>query len=152
MRSAALRQHLLVIAVAVIAIARPGGAAATAKLAPPVIHETFTPSPCPTSKAEGRTTLGMEGCVEQQTLRSVAKIDAVAKRIFARLGAAAARKRFVKAQRAWLTYRNADCASVADTTEGGTLAGVLAAQCTSERTTRHLVEIRAFERLLKSSG
>jgi uncharacterized protein YecT (DUF1311 family) len=152
----AFRQPLLAIAGAIavalagVAIAQPGGAGAAAKQTPPVIHETFTPLPCPGSPAEAQTTLGMEGCSEQAILKTDAKIDAVAKRIFARLASVAARKRFIKAQRAWMTYRNADCASVADKYEGGTLAGVVAADCTSSRTTRHLVEIRAFEKLLKN--
>jgi putative transposase len=49
----------------------------------------------------------------------------------------------------WLTYRNADCASVSDKYAGGTLAGVVAADCTAQRTARHLIEIRAFEQLLE---
>jgi uncharacterized protein YecT (DUF1311 family) len=137
------------VALAIVATADPGGAAAAAKLAPPVIHEKFTPLPCPKSKAEAETTLGMEGCSEQVILKSDAKIDAVAKEIFARLGSNAARRRFVTAQRAWLTYRNADCESVSDKYEGGTLAGVVGADCAAKRTTRHLIEIRAFEQLLK---
>jgi uncharacterized protein YecT (DUF1311 family) len=157
MRAAAFRTHLLATtagiaaaALAIVAIAQPGGAdGAAAKPSPPVIHETFTPLPCPTTKAEAETTLGMEGCSEQAILRTDAKIDAVAKRIFVRLGSTRARRRFVTAQKAWLTYRNADCASASDVYEGGTLAGVVAADCSAQRTTRHLFEIRAFEQLLK---
>jgi uncharacterized protein YecT (DUF1311 family) len=156
MRHHVLRQPLVMTAaatalaiLAAIAIGQPDGAGASAPLAPPRIHEKFTPLPCPTAQAEAQTTLGMEGCSEQAILKADSKIDAVAKRIFALLRSQAARQRFVAAQRAWLTYRNADCASVADKYEGGTLAGVVAADCTSQRTSRHLVEIRAFERLLK---
>ncbi|HEY5195988.1 MAG TPA: lysozyme inhibitor LprI family protein [Solirubrobacteraceae bacterium] len=134
---------------AILAIAQPDADAAT-PLSAPVIHETFTPLGCPKSKAEAQTTLGMEGCSEQAILKTDAQIDAVAKKIFSMLGTDAARRRFVTAQRAWLTYRNADCASVSDKYAGGTLAGVLAAGCTSQRTTRHLTEIRAFEKLLQT--
>src|SRR3954453_18620337 len=104
--SGAIAITIAVAAIAAIAVPPPGGAGAAAKLAPPVIRETFTPLPCPTSKAEAETTPGMQGCSEQEILRNDAKIDAVAKRVFARLRSTAARKRFVTAQRAWLTYRN----------------------------------------------
>jgi uncharacterized protein YecT (DUF1311 family) len=137
-------------ALAGISIAQPSADAATS-LSAPVIHETFTPLGCPTSKAEAQTTLGMEGCSEKTILRTDAQIDAVAKKIFSLLDTPAARRDFVTAQRAWLTYRNADCASVSDKYAGGTLAGVLAADCTSQRTTRHLIDVRAFEKLLKTS-
>ncbi|HWH12787.1 MAG TPA: lysozyme inhibitor LprI family protein [Solirubrobacteraceae bacterium] len=134
---------------AVLATAQPAALAA-ATLAAPVIHETFTPLACPTSKAQAGTTLGMEGCLEQATLKADAQIDALAKQIFPLLGSNAARRRFVTAQRDWLTYRNADCASVSDKYAGGTLAGVVAAQCTAQRTARHLTDVRAFEKLLKT--
>jgi uncharacterized protein YecT (DUF1311 family) len=136
-------------ALGLMASAQTGGAAA-ATLSPPVVRETFTPLGCPASKTEAETTLGMEGCYEQAILKTDTHIDAVAAKIFSLLGSDAARRRFITAQRAWLTYRNADCASVSDKYAGGTLAGVVAAQCTSQRTKRHLVEIRAFEKLLKT--
>jgi uncharacterized protein YecT (DUF1311 family) len=134
---------------AVIAGTQAGADAATT-LNAPVIHEVFTPLGCPASKAAAQTTLGMEGCYEKTILKADAQINAVAKKIFSLLRTDAARQHFITAQTAWLTYRNADCTSESDKYAGGTLAGVLAAHCTAQRTTRHLVEIRAFEKLLKT--
>jgi uncharacterized protein YecT (DUF1311 family) len=125
-------------------------AGAAPPLTAPVIHESFTPLGCPASKTQAETTLGLEGCAEQTILKTDAQIDAVAKAIFSLLGTDTARRQFITAQHAWLVYRNADCLSESDKYAGGTLAGVLDAQCTEQRTARHLIEIRAFEKLLKS--
>jgi len=156
MRRARITKSLLATAatgavLTVVAIAPPGGVARAAPtLRPPVIHENFTPLGCPASKADAETTLGMEGCAEQAILRTDARIDAVARQVFTLLGSDPARRRFIKAQRAWLVYRNADCASISDKYAGGTLAGLVAADCTARRTARHLTEIRAFEKLLRT--
>jgi uncharacterized protein YecT (DUF1311 family) len=120
--------------------------ASAAKLAPPVIHESFTPLPCP---AKPTSTLDLEGCAEQRILRTDRRIDAVARSIFARLFDDAARRRFVAAQRAWLAYRRADCMSMSDRYEGGTLAGLVASSCTADRSAQRLKDLTALVRLLK---
>lgn len=143
---------MAVTVLANIAVAQPGGGralAARAKPSPPVIREHFTLLPCPDPK-NPRTTLEMEGCAEHATVRADTKINRVAKTIFSALGSDAARRRFIKAQRAWLAYRDADCRSVSDKYEGGTLAPVADAECTADRTARHLTEIRAFAHLLRT--
>jgi uncharacterized protein YecT (DUF1311 family) len=133
------------------AVALPGGVGAAAKPMAPVIHEAFTVLPCPDPKNPD-TTLEMQGCAQREIVASDAKIDAVAKTIFGRLRGDAQRRRFVKAQRAWFTFRNADCASVSDKYAGGSLAGVTLLQCDAERNVQHLKEIRAFDRLLRREG
>src|SRR5690242_3758298 len=81
-----------------------GAATATAPgLAPPVAHERFTPLPC-SGQPKHRATLQEEGCVEQQILASDAQINALARSIFSLLPSDAARRRFIIAQAAWLTY------------------------------------------------
>lgn len=142
---------LAVAALGAVALAQPAGVGAAAKLSSPVIHELFTPLPCPDAQHPA-TTLEMEGCAEHEIARTDTKIDAVAKAIFARLNDDAARRRFVKAQKAWFVYRNADCDSVSDKNEGGTLAAVTRLRCAAERNAQHLKEIRAFDRLLRTEG
>jgi uncharacterized protein YecT (DUF1311 family) len=110
-----------------------------------VIHESFTPLPCP---AHPQSTLDLEGCAEQRILRTDRLIDAVARTIFTRLYDDAARARFVAAQSAWLEYRRADCTSESDRYEGGTLAGLVAASCTADRSAQRLKDLRSFEKLL----
>ena len=137
----------LLSAAGLVAHAQPAGAGRPADVRPPVIHERFTLLPCP-SRPE--STVELEGCAEHRIVRADRKIDAVAKAIFARLPDDAARRRYIAAHRAWLAYRQADCASLSDKYEGGTLAGVLAADCTADRSERRLKDVRAQERLLKT--
>jgi uncharacterized protein YecT (DUF1311 family) len=135
-------------AAALAAIAQPAGAGRVAAVQPPVIHERFTLLPCP---ANPQTTLESEGCAEHRIVRADKKIDAAAKAIFALLPDDAARRHYVTAHKAWLAYRRADCASVSDKYAGGTLAGVLDADCTADRSEQRLKDVRAQQRLLESS-
>ena len=123
--------------------------AATATLEPPVIKEQFTLLPCP---SHPQTTLELEGCAEHRILKSDAAINARVKTIFVLLGkdrSVAAQGRFVRGERAWLAYRRALCNSRADVFEGGTLAGLVAANCVAGANAAHLKDLRAFERALR---
>ncbi len=120
----------------------PAAALAGAALSPPVIHESFTPLPCP---PHPQSTLDLEGCAEQRILRTDRRIDLVSRSIFARLFDDAARRRFITAQAAWLAFRKADCTSMSDQYEGGTLAGLVAATCTADRSAQRLGDLRSFE-------
>ena len=134
--------------------AGPAAGAATAgaaRLEPVVIHETFTPLPC--SGAPGhRTTLEMEGCAEKQILKIDAQVNVLAAQIFSILPDNRARRDFNAAQRAWLSYRKADCFSMSDVFEGGTEAGVLDAQCVASRNGQRLKDLRTFHRSLTQTG
>lgn len=131
-------------ALAIALLAPLGGdALGAAKLAPPVIRESFTPLPC-SGKSGSRTTLEEEGCYEQQILASDAKINAIARAIFSRLLDDAARRRFILAQKSWFAFRVADCDSRADLYEGGTLASVVDAACSAEDNSQRLKDLRAF--------
>jgi uncharacterized protein YecT (DUF1311 family) len=144
----------IAIAGVAIAVTQAGGktiAASAAKLSPVVIHETFTPLPC-SGKPARRTTLQQEGCAEQQILRTDSQLNALAKATFPLLADDAARRRFNTAQRAWLSYRRADCASVSDEFEGGSEAPVLAAQCDAARNAVRLKDLRAFHNALGQQG
>ena len=142
------------IAAAGFAATQAGGAspaARAAKLAPVVIHEKFTPLPC--SGAPGqRTTLQMEGCAEKQILKSDNQINLLAAQIFPILPSDRARRDFNAAQRAWLSYRKADCFSMSDVFEGGTEAGVVDAQCVASRNSQRLKDLRTFHRNLTQTG
>src|SRR5947207_12180924 len=119
------------IALTGVAATQAGGAgpaASAARLEPVVIHETFTPLPCSGSKGH-RTTLEQEGCAEKQILKTDTQIDVLESQIFPILFDDRARRDLNAAQRAWLSYRKADCLSMSDLFEGGTEAGVLDAQC-----------------------
>jgi uncharacterized protein YecT (DUF1311 family) len=125
--------------------ARPGA------LSAPVIHEHFTLLPCE-GRPKERTTLQEEGCLEHHILATDTQIDAAARSIFALLATNAARRSFILAQHAWLTFRRADCVSVSDVFEGGTLASLVDAQCTAGRNVERLKEVRAFRSELRHNG
>ena len=117
-----------------------------AKLAAPVIREQFTPLPCP---KRAQSTLELEGCAELRIVRADKQIDRVVGSLFATLPDDTARGRLAAAQRAWLAYRSADCASMSDKYEGGTFAGVAAAYCTADRSVQRLKDLRRFAALLR---
>lgn len=144
--------HRLALSTAALALALAAFAAAahgTGGPAPPVIHERFTLLPCPASKPD-KSQLDLEGCAEHDIVRTDRRIDALARTVFGLLPDTAARRRFVTAQRAWLAFRTADCLSVSDKYEGGTLAALVDATCTADRSRQHLKELRAFAHLLQT--
>ncbi|HEY6523271.1 MAG TPA: lysozyme inhibitor LprI family protein, partial [Solirubrobacteraceae bacterium] len=114
-----------------------------AKLAPPVIHESFTPMPCSGSPGN-RTTLQEEGCAEQQILHSDKQINALNQKIFNALSTNSTRRDLLAGHRAWLAYRKSYCLSVSDVFQGGTLAGVVDADCTATVNGQHVSNLKTF--------
>jgi uncharacterized protein YecT (DUF1311 family) len=98
------------------------------------------------ARAARGTTVGLEGCTEQATLRTDAQINARAKAIF-RLSGDITRK-FVAAEKAWLTYRQAGCTSVADVYRGGSAQPVAFGACVASRNKQHLKELASIEAFL----
>ena len=122
-----------------------------AKLAPPVIHESFTPMPCSGSPGN-RTTLQEEGCAEQQILHSDKQINAFNQKIFNALHTNSARRDLLAGHRAWLAYRKSYCLSVSDVFQGGTLAGVVDADCTATVNGQHVSNLKTFLKDLTPTG
>jgi uncharacterized protein YecT (DUF1311 family) len=141
------------IAAAALATSAPAGASNghAARLAPPVIHESFTPMPC-SGKPGHRSTLQEEGCAEQQILHSDKQIDALNQKIFNALHTASARRDLIAGHRAWLAYRKSYCLSVSDVFQGGTLAGVVDADCVATVNGQHVTNLRNFLTDLTSNG
>lgn len=128
---------------------QPSTHAVSVELKPPVISEQFTLLPCP---AKPKTTLDFEGCAEHRIVRSDNAINERVRAIFSLLRSrrrAAAQGRFVRGERAWLTYRRAVCESRADVYEGGSAAPVVFAECVANKNAAHLKQLRAFERDLR---
>jgi uncharacterized protein YecT (DUF1311 family) len=111
-------------------------AAAALALSPPVIHESFTPLPCP---AHPQAQLELEGCAEKAILATDRRIDALNALIFARIPARY-RATFVAGERAWLRYRRASCLTASSKYAGGTLASLVDADCVAARNRTHLRE------------
>ena len=146
------RVSLLLAAVAVTValsagVAQAGGAhsASTSTPAPPVIHEPFASSPLPCSGAPGhRTTLQLEGCLERGILKTDATIEGLDRSIVSLLGKASPQRGFIAGVRAWLAYRSADCEAMSGVYEGGTLAGVVYAECVAARNVQRIADLRKF--------
>jgi len=115
-------------------------------LKPPIISEVFTRLPCP---AAPKSTLDFEGCAEHRIVKSDEVINAVAADIFRQLSTRTSRARFVRAERAWLTYRRAACESRADLFEGGSAARVVFAECVAANNRSHVRDLRAFDQRLR---
>ena len=129
-----------VIAAAVVA--SPGRAA----LGPPVIHEPWTPLPCP---AHPKSTIEIESCLERAIMRSDRRIDGSAARIFHLLRRKSDRVAFVRGERAWLLYRRQSCSAEASIYRGGSAEPVALLACQKARNRRHLADLDAMEHTLK---
>jgi uncharacterized protein YecT (DUF1311 family) len=126
-----------------------GGHATT--LAPPVVHESFTPLPCSGSPGQ-RSMLQAEGCAERQILRSDKQINALNQKIFNALHTNSARRDLIAGHKAWLAYRKSYCLSVSDVFQGGTAAGVVDADCTATVNGQHVANLKTFLKDLTSNG
>ena len=104
--------------------------------------EVFTPLPC-----NPNTTVGMEGCAEHRILRADAVVNRRVQLIWDR-STAAGQSHLADAQTAWVAYRKAACLSESDKYAGGSLAPVVAGQCSLRLTLRRAVDLRRQLRLL----
>lgn len=144
-----LKRISLLAAVVAAALASAVGSATAdharaTKLSPPAIHESFTLLPC-RGNPGSRTTLELEGCAEHQILRTDKSIDALERTLFYRLGTASARGDLIAAARAWVRYRHSDCLSNSDVYQGGTLAGVVFADCVVARNQQRIKDLTTFK-------
>ena len=119
------------------------GVFAAAAIAPPVIHEPWTPLPCPMHPS---STVETEGCLEQAVMRSDRRIDAKAARIFRLLARRSDRAAFVAGERAWLVYRRRYCATAVSVFRGGTAEPVAFVSCELRRNKAHLADLAALEK------
>ena len=138
---------VLAATAATIALASAASAGASsghaAKLTPPVIRESFTPMPC-TGSPKNRTTLQLEACAGQQILRTDKQINALNQKIFNALPSASARRDLIAGHKAWLAYRKSYCLSESDVFQGGTLAGVVDADCIAHVNGQHVGNLKTF--------
>jgi uncharacterized protein YecT (DUF1311 family) len=135
------------IAFAFLALAAGASAGAGGALAPPVIHEPFTPLPCPMHPA---STIEIEGCQEHALLRSDRAVNARTRTIFYLLGSHSARAAFVRGETSWLNYRRGSCEAQASRYAGGTAEPVEFAACELARNHVHLGELGGLLRTLRT--
>ncbi len=112
---------------------------------PPVISEgDQTKLTC---TKQDQSTVGMIGCNEKHARQDDRRINAEVALIFSFLDAGE-RLAFVKAEKAWLDYRNSDCESVASLFQGGTIAPVEYGFCVVNDDQQYSGHLYGFFKLL----
>ena len=91
----------------------------------------------------GGTTMGMIECITAETQRQDARLNKAYKAVMADLSPAR-KKQLLEAQRAWLKFRDANCAFY-DDPDGGTLARVNANDCVMTATATRASELERFK-------
>lgn len=137
--------RLPLVALALLAAVVLPARATAGESAPPVIHEPFTPIPCP---LHPDTTIDVEGCQEWRILRTDRRIDGEARAIFRLLRTGSARASFVGGERSWLHYRRRSCTAEASVFAGGSAEPVAYLTCTLRRNSAHLADLAAMRKAL----
>lgn len=97
-------------------------------------------------RSTGGVTTAIRSCAADELRRQDARLNAAYRKLAALL-TPAERPLLVTAQRAWLVFRDKDCAFQAGREAGGTLAAVIADGCVLEATAGRAATL---ERLLKA--
>jgi len=90
----------------------------------------------------GGTTLGMKECAAAELKIQDARLNAAYHKAMAEL-TARQKAKLVTAQRAWIAFRDAECASYEDQ-DWGTLSQVNAAQCVVTMTVKRTIDLEAY--------
>lgn len=151
-----MNSHRLSVAVCGVIVAAlcagaPVAQGAAATTSAPVVHESFTPLPC-TGKPADRTTLQLEGCAEHRVLALDKQIDKLNATIFSALGTAKGRRDFVSANASWLGFRRYSCLSASDNYSGGSVAGVVYANCLATMDSEHVTGLKVLRKTLSPAG
>jgi uncharacterized protein YecT (DUF1311 family) len=127
------------------ALAAAVSASASVALAPPVIHEPWTPLACP---AHPSSTIAIEGCLERAVSRSDRVIDEKAATVFRLIKRKNDRATFVSGEHGWLSYRRRSCTAVASVYRGGTAEPIEFLSREKRLNARHIVDLAAAAQVL----
>jgi uncharacterized protein YecT (DUF1311 family) len=104
-------------------------------------------APCASAEncASATTQLQLNQCAADQAKQSDAALNAAYATIRKRLkDDPAATKLLVTAQRAWIGFRDSECAFSSSATVGGSMNGMVNAECLDALTRKRLVELNAY--------
>ncbi len=94
-----------------------------------------------------QTQTAMNECANDAYVKADAALNAAYAQIAARLRTEpAVAQRLVTAQKAWIAFRDGECAFEASVTEGGSIHPFIVSQCLEGVTRRRTEELRAFLR------
>ena len=117
----------------------------TTELTAPVIPKDEGMLPC---DPKDQSTLGIEGCLEEQVAELHGQINALAATIFRKLRTRPSRQRFVDGEAEWLHFVGVVCNSRSDIYEGGSAAPIAAGNCAIDRAREHLTDLKSFDSVL----
>ena len=134
------------IALITAGLTAAASASASVALAPPVIHEPWTPLACP---AHPSSTIAIEGCLERAVSRSDRIIDVRAATVFHLIRRGQDRATFVSGEESWLSYRRRSCTAVASVDTGGTAEPIVFLSCEKRLNSQHVDDLAAAEHVLR---
>jgi len=99
---------------------------------------------CMENEPNGETTLGMISCTSRELTLWDEKLNSeynALRNLLQRLEATNRREALLTAQRAWITYRDAECAQSSLLFEGGSLARVVHVDCVNAMTAKRAIQL-----------
>lgn len=117
--------------------------AASAAVAPADLEKRYTPAyqKC-LSSPDGVSTMGMIGCIADELTIQDGRLNAAYRKAAGQL-TPGQKTKLQAAQRAWIAFRDADCAAQQDE-DWGSLSRVLANQCVLSRTVERTIELEHY--------
>ncbi len=110
----------------------------------PAIAKRYTPAFQKCLDAPGgQSTMGMIGCIGDELTIQDAALNGAYRKAMADL-TPGEKARLQVAQRAWIAFRDADCASMDDPQQWGSLSRITANQCVLNRTIERTIELENF--------
>jgi uncharacterized protein YecT (DUF1311 family) len=94
------------------------------------------------NSSDGASTMGMIGCISDETTKQDAKLNAAYAKAMADL-TPGQKVKLKAAQRAWIAFRDADCASFEDQ-DWGSLSRINANMCVLHRTVERTIELEDY--------
>jgi uncharacterized protein YecT (DUF1311 family) len=86
----------------------------------------------------------MTKCAEKAYKASDAKLNALYHKIEKRLGDDDAKRLLVKAERAWIAFRDAECGFAASTVTGGSAYPMIQAMCLDDLTQKRIADFQQY--------
>ena len=131
-------------AILVLLVASAIAGAASAQVSLKQIQGRYTPGygRCMAQPA-AKSTLGMLSCIAAETRLQDQRLNAGYARLM-RSMTPDERQRLQAAQRAWIAYRDADCAARVDPVQWGSLSRIDGSLCTLNRTVERTFELETF--------
>lgn len=87
-----------------------------------------------TDCSQANTTVDMEQCAQSQYTAADQALNQAYKALTRRVTQPAAKAKLITAQKAWIAYRDADCAAQYQLYEGGSMRNVVLLGCKRQRT------------------